>query len=226
MRRTTAAAAAPKKFSFKTLPRGEGSGSSWKAGRRRSQKKSKASFALMAAKYQKGDKEGQLSGAIYFNGVPCYGQNEAFKEEMHKHTLAERLRFNDEKKVYSCRVYAAKQARKLLAGMKTLDGCADTLPDDIDESIFENANPAEISHRDQPRGERRDQPGRRHGHHLPTFKDELKEMGFSFHSELNGKEGVQMWIAQGNDLNIDEIIALFEEYGFAVETFDGVEDDE
>ena len=65
-----AAAAAPKKFSFKKMPRAEsGSGSSWKAGRRRAGKKANAVFSLVAAKYQKGDLAGQLTGAVYFRGV-------------------------------------------------------------------------------------------------------------------------------------------------------------
>ena len=81
-----AAAAAPKKFSFKKMPRAEsGSGSSWKAGRGRAGKKAmNAVFSLVAAKYQKGDKAGELTGAIYFRGKPRYGSNETFKAKVHR----------------------------------------------------------------------------------------------------------------------------------------------
>ena len=55
------------------------------------------------------------------------------------------------------------------------------------------------------------------------FKDELKEKGFAFNNEVNGEEGVQMWLATQEDVEVEELTALFEEYGFAV---DAVDDEE
>ena len=214
-----------KKFSFKKLPRADSDGgSSWKAGRRRANKKSKAVFSLVAAKYQKGDKEGQYSGAIYFRGVPCYGQNEEFKTKLQKYTLAECLRFNMEMKLYTCKVYTKKQARKLLGAMKELDGCADSLPEDIDESVFEHAKPAEVSLVSNMTVNDETVVGVT-GTTYP-FKDELKDKGFTFNNEVNGEEGVQMWLAPQDDVEIDELVSLFEDYGFTVEVFDGVEVEE
>ena len=57
------------------------------------------------------------------------------------------------------------------------------------------------------------------------FKDELKAKGFTFTNEVNGEEGVQMWLAPQDDVDAEELIALFDDYGFAVETFDGVEEE-
>ena len=48
--------------------------------------------------------------AIYFRGVPLYGENEEFKTKLHKHTLTETLRFNMELKLYTCKVYTPTQA--------------------------------------------------------------------------------------------------------------------
>jgi len=93
---------AKKLFSFSKLPRSSEGGSSWKAGKRRGGKKvSKATYALVAAEFQKGDKAKQRSGNIYVHAKPRYGQNEAFKTALGKHTLSEKLRWNDEAKVYT-----------------------------------------------------------------------------------------------------------------------------
>ena len=48
----------------------------------RGRKISKAILEFVKAKYQKGDKAGQLTGTIYLRAVPCYGQNEAFKTKL------------------------------------------------------------------------------------------------------------------------------------------------
>jgi len=227
-----AASEAPtkQKFSFKKIKKVVSS-AEWKAGHRRasSKKVSSATFALVAAKFQKGDKQGELTGAIYFRGVPLYGQNDKFKTEVHKSTLAESLRWNDELKVYTCKVYTAKQARKILSAMKSLDGCAKSLPEDVEESVFDDAKPAEIQlvlnldvEGDSEEGEMMVGVT---GTTYP-FKEELKAKGFRFHDTVNGEENVQMWLAPQDDVDTDELTALFEEYGFAVEQFDGVDDDE
>ena len=94
-----------------------------RAGRRRSNPSSPAKFTLFAATYQKGDKEGQLTGNIYFRGKPHYSQNEQFKELFHKLTLAERLKWNSELKLYTVKVYTATQARLVRSWEKERTGC-------------------------------------------------------------------------------------------------------
>ena len=73
-------------------------------------KMSKAVFSLVKAIIQKGDKAGQKSGAIYARMKPKYGQNDTFKEDILIDLLAEPLRWNDELKLYTVRVYTIKQA--------------------------------------------------------------------------------------------------------------------
>ena len=53
------------------------------------------------AKFQKGEKKDEYSGAIYFRGKPRYGNNEIFKAKVGDKLLAETLRWNDEFKLYS-----------------------------------------------------------------------------------------------------------------------------
>ena len=78
-----AKAPAKKLFSFKKVAAASGTsggsgGSNWKAGRRRAFKTSKAMFSLIAAKYQKGDKLGAYTGAVYLRAKPRYGGNDTF----------------------------------------------------------------------------------------------------------------------------------------------------
>ena len=142
---------------------------------------------------------------------------------LHKHTLTEVLRFNTELKLYTCKVWTAKQARMLLKAMKELDGCAQYVPEDIDESIFEHADATEISIINNIDVEGTTMVGL-HGTTYP-FKEILKEKGFTFLNELNGFDGVSMWIAPQATVDIEDLVALFHEYGFEVDMFDGVDED-
>ena len=63
-----------------------------------------------------------------------------------------------------------------------------------------------------------------HGTTYP-FKEILKEKGFTFLNELNGFDGVSMWIAPQATVDIEDLVALFHEYGFEVDMFDGVDED-
>ena len=112
-------AAEPRLYTF-TRPATAANPATVRAGRRRSNSSSPAKFTLFQAKYTKGDYEGQLTGNIYFRGKPRYGDNEKFKELFNKLTLAERLRWNDELKLYTVKVYTATQARLMLKTMGTL----------------------------------------------------------------------------------------------------------
>ena len=71
-------------------------------------------FTLVKAKFQKGEKKDEYTGAIYFRGKPRYGNNEIFKAKVNDKLLAETLRWNDEFKLYSAKVYTAEQAQMVL----------------------------------------------------------------------------------------------------------------
>jgi hypothetical protein len=53
------------------------------------------------------------------------------------------------------------------------------------------------------------------------FKETLKELGFTYFND----DRMSWWIKAKEDVDVDEVTALFEEYGFAVEVYDGVDDD-
>jgi len=54
------------------------------------------------------------------------------------------------------------------------------------------------------------------------FKDELKDRGFKFQSTVNGKL-VQLWLKPKDDIDLDDLAALFMEYGFNVEHYEAVD---
>jgi hypothetical protein len=222
--RKQSTATKPKKyFSFGNAARASSDGSSsWKAGRRRSNKKSKGSFVLVAAEYQKGDKAKQRTGNIYMRGKPRFGHNEAYKNALGKHTLAEAIRWNTEHVAYTVKVYTAKQAGKLLKAARELEGGEEDLPENIDESVFEGANaaaidivPLKIDDEDVICVTGTTYP----------WKDELKERGFKYTQEVNGEDGLAMWLAPKDTVELDDLTGTFEDYGFAVEVWDGVEGD-
>lgn len=206
-----------------------GEGGSSRGGKSSSFKKSTATWSLVRAKYQKGDKTGEYSGAIYYRGKPRYGQNEAYKQLAAKHLLTERLRWNDELKLYTARVYAAGQARSLLTAFKELEGGEADLPEDIEESVFDEATPAEvlifpITVHEGPTSKDQDMLAVS-GTTFP-FKDELKTRGFSFHTTVNDEDGVNLWLAPHEEVDEDAIAELFKEYGFEVDVLDGVGDED
>ena len=102
---------AKKTYSF-AQKAAQGSSSSWGAGRRSAAKKSGARLEFVRAQYQKGENEGNYSGAVYGRGVPSYasGRNEMYKEKLGAKLLAEVPRFNTELKTYTFKVYAPEQA--------------------------------------------------------------------------------------------------------------------
>lgn len=223
----TAAETPKKKISFKKLARESGSSSSWKAGRRRSNKDSPAVFILVRAKYMKGDKQGEYTGSVYFRGKPRYSAagNTKFKEALAKHLLTESLRWNDELKLFTARVYTVKQARLLLKEMRGLvDGDKD-MPEDIDTAVFDEVDASKYTINVVPI----EVDGVPHlalsGATFP-FKDELKEKGFTFNTEVNGTEGLAMWVAPTAEIDQEELDLRFTEYGFEVEYCEVDDDDD
>lgn len=219
----------PVLFSFKK-PSAYSSAASFKAGMRRSDKSGKSKFSLVEAKYQKGDKKGELTGAVYYRGKPRYGKNDIFKQKLQKKLLKERLRWNDELKVYTAKIYNAIQAKLLLEQQKMVsaEDEADLEDTVVDESVFENAKPCELAM--FPIEVDGTMMGAVSG---PTYPwgDELTEKGFAFKHIVNGQP-MQLWLAPLKDVDFDELEAMFTEYGFPTTKYDGVamgtddEDDE
>lgn len=58
------------------------------------------------------------------------------------------------------------------------------------------------------------------------FRDALKEKGFSYQRDFNGDDGANVWVAPAADVEADDVAALFEEWGWQVEVFDGLEEDD
>ena len=91
--------------------------------RRKNHGTDKATFDLVQARYQKGDKTGQLTGAIYYRGKPRFGNNERYKQLVEAVMLAEKLRWNDELKLYTGMCWSDKIAAKILNAMRQVRAC-------------------------------------------------------------------------------------------------------
>ena len=66
-----------------------GSPGSFSGGRRKN-KSSPATLIFVRAKFQKGDKSGQLTGTVYFRGKPRFGNNDIFKVQRQRECQAPR----------------------------------------------------------------------------------------------------------------------------------------
>ena len=138
-------------------------------------------------------------------------------------TLNERLRWNDELKVYTARIYSATQARLLLKVAKTLAGGEEDLPADIDETVFEEASSTHltvfpITVHEGPTSQNQEMLAVS-GSTFP-FKNDLKERGFAFSNTVNDMV-LNVWLAPKGTVDLPELTAKFEEYGFTVEEFTG-----
>ena len=223
------AASKPKLFQFKSVKSTanasfKSKGASFNA----KSKMSKAVFSLVKAIIQKGDRAGQESGAIYARMKPKYGQNDTFKDDILIDLLAEPLRWNDELKLYTVRVYTIKQATMILEKMRKLPGCDKDLPTEIDESVFENAKPTDINIismvvHEGPTTQNQNMIALQ-GATYP-FKDYIKGKGFTFHNTVNNMEGINVWLAPIEEVDTAELANHFEKYGFTVEEHEGAEDE-
>jgi len=189
-------------------------------------KASSAVFTLIKAKYQKGEKKDQYSGAIYYRGKPRWGMNEKFKAKVGPKMLAESLRWNDEIKLYTGKIWAAKQAQLILDGMREVsaEDAKDLADVTVDEIIFDDANAAEIT-----MFPAEDELNLAIGGTTYPFKDILTNHGFTFKNIVNDQP-LRLWLRvepEGQpDMDADDFEALFEQYGFEVNRYDGVEGDE
>lgn len=209
----------PRKFYNKI---GNASSSS-SSSRRRSDHSSMAYLTFVRSKYQKGEYKDALSGTVYFRGKVRYakGTNEIFKTKVGAKMLAEPIRFNDDLKVYTGKVYTAKQAKMIRDAMKevskddeeTLDKNGPT-DKSIDETFnFPEAKSTEIAVIKPVvvNGEEKVAIGQ----DTYAFKNEIDKKGFKFNGDM------KLWLAP-IDTDTDELEDLFEEYGFDVEYYDGM----
>ena len=189
------------------------------SGRRRQNKVSVATLTFMRAKYQKGDKSGQLTGTVYFRGKPRFGNNDTFKEKVNAKLLGNSCRWNDELKVYTAPVHTYEEAIMVREAMKMVsekdeEDLMESAP--TDEDIGEIFTFPEVKDTTISIINEFDVDGNTNiaiaGSTYP-FKDMIKDNGFTFH-----RDG-QMWIAPlGTD--ISSLEEKFDEYGFDVEKYD------
>ena len=157
-------------------------------------------FTLIKARYQKGDKKDEFTGAIYFRGQPTYGNNENFKDKLFPVFLKERLRWNDELKLYTAKVYTPEQAIMVLDNMREVsEECEKSLAHiSVDESIFDDAKEASITMFPlEVDGKMTLAVG---GTTFP-WGDKLKKEKFSFEHIVNG-EPLNLWL-RDEDTNAD-----------------------
>lgn len=204
------------RFSLKSIA----SPSSWKSGKRAGKPESKAVFS----KFMKGGNEGEYSGAIYFRGKPCFGDNERFKKDVQQILLAEPLRWNTELTLFTGKVWTKVQAEMVLEAIKKLSekNEADLSDVAIDGSIFEDAKEAALD--TFPITVDEQEMFGIVGTSYP-FKDKLDKMGFKFRKSVNGTS-TPMWLAPIESVDQEELHEMFTSYGFTVTQHNGVTDDE
>ena len=198
-------------------------------------KEAHAVFTLVKAKFQKGEKKDEYSGAIYFRGKPRYGNNEIFKAKVGDKLLAETLRWNDEFKLYSAKVYTAEQAHMVLDAMRMVSEKdeRDLASVTVDETIFDDAHRAEIKIFPlEVEGDGDINLNLAIAGTTYPFNKILKQAGFTFHNMVNGQP-LKLWLREESEdqpeVDAGNLEEMFEEYGFTVDkyVYDGVaEDDE
>ena len=90
---------------------------------------------FVRVKYMKGEKNGQLTGAVYGRSVPMYGGNQMHKEKLGEKLLCEVPRFNEELKKYTYKVYSPEQAIMLREQAKMVSA--------LDEKAFNESAPTD-----------------------------------------------------------------------------------
>ena len=173
---------------------------------------------------------------MQLRAVPRYGQNEKFKQLLFDLLLGEPLRWNDELKKYTAKVFTAKQAQTILEAMRTLEGADKDLSDhEVDDSIFdvEKTTITIVPFSVASSWLAADDEQKDDGTEVEVigicgstfaFRVMLKTHGFVFRTNLPDEPGVQVWIKKAKDADdLEELEELFAEYGFAVDKYDCVE---
>ena len=215
--------------------------------KRRNHTNNGATFDLYPAVYQKGDKAKQLTGKIYFRGKPRYGNNERFKELVNAVMLTENVRWNDDLKLYTGLVWSDKIAIKMLNAMLNVralptklpnasltltrflwqvsDADAADLPTEVPHAKLELFDAAKSNALTLVPVTVNDEIRTAIGGPTYAWKQILPTKGFQFTTEFQGK-AVQLWLSKetlDND-DIDELVTEFEDFGFPVTKYDGLND--
>lgn len=200
----------------------EASSQSSPSRRRNGPKNDKAILKFVRAIFQKGTKANTFSGAVYMNGKPRYGNNETFKRNVNAKAKGQFVRFNGETKLYSVKVANVKTAISVREAMKTVSAedekdLNESAPTDEDiRAIFDfeeaHSNVINIIGSIDLNG---------------TDNVGIKGATFDFKDEFNALDAwswdphSKFWLAPLGT-NTDELEAIFEEYGFDVEHYDGI----
>jgi hypothetical protein len=210
-----------RKLDFKSLvrasPRAGGAG---RIGSKQ-HKVASAVLTFVRAKYQKGDKEGNLTGAVYMRGKPRFALNEKWKDEANKKLLAEVVRWNDELKLYTAKVYTAKQANMLFKVMEDMSpeckaDLAEQEPIDFDE-LFNFPEAKDYTIQSFPL-EVEGKTVQAFGGGTYAFKSILTKHGFEFKNTVNGLEGACLWLGSLDE--VEELENIITEYGFPLDKYD------
>ena len=221
--------AGKKLFSFKKLPRANTGGGGGGGGSSKSVKNAAAMIEFVRCRFQKGDKKDQLTGTVSARFKTRFKQNEMSKEKVHNKSLIERARWNDEIKKYTLRAWSPEQAIMYREALKMVSPEAEadlnkTAPtDDEIAEVFNFPEAKELGiHKTPLTIDGKEMIG--FGGTTIAFKDEFKERGFTFQATIDDAL-VQLWIAP-IDTDTTDLEDMFEEYGFPLEVFDGVDEDD
>lgn len=197
--------------------------------KQRMYKEDKAEFSLFEATYQKGDKASQKSGNIYMNGKPRFGHNQVYKEKVGALLLTERLKWNDDIKMYHAKLYSYEQAAMVLQASKMVsaDDERDLANVSFDRSMFRvpqmHIFPLELDTTEDGKVLHTAIAGDTY-----PWKDTLKEAGFTACKALNGVEGARGWLRKDPENEDQEatgvkyLVKYFKKYGWTVNEHDGV----
>ena len=127
--------------------------------------------------------------------------------------------------VYRARIYTYKQAMKFLNALKEVDADheKDLVDTTIDENLFDfpeykgcNIHFVKVVNHDSD-------DYYAFGGQTYAFKEDLKDYGFKFYSDVGENFGIQLWMIKHADLEMSECQAMInkmEDYGWVVDTFD------
>ena len=176
----------------------------------------KASWEIIRATYQKGEKQGKETGNVYMRAKPRFGQNAEFKERIKKHSN-QQAKWNDDLKMYIAKMMSAVVAANCLEALRDLPGCAEDVDEDIDWEIFVGMKEPAVSIFPFEDGTAI------HGAITYDFKDDLKDKGFNFVKNAQDKEGFNLWVSAEPFVDTDDLTTMFEKFGIEVNFFDSAE---
>lgn len=206
-------------------------------------KKQKAIFSIVRATHQKGPLAGNVTNNVITFLRGADGNNDKLRATVAPLLLGERLKWNAEQVAFGVRVYTKKQAAKLLAAFRaSLGADATDVPDAVDDAPWTDDTNAAVSivpckeivdaDASAQFADAQETSNERDvilldGVTYP-LKEALKEMGFVWTTDFNNIPGANHWVAQADDARADirKVAALFDEWGWVVTIYDGVDEND